>query len=191
MHAASVYPEPGSNSPKETQPCGCVSFRGFDLSHILTEFPATLQLLRCGLRGRDRLRRRSPMMGPADRSVKPDGRPGRAGRLAAAASGRARGPNAPARARRRMVWGLCRPVNCARQGRNRQLGQRPRASLTRAQTLPYCRPAKAGHDLAGNRELTGSRSSSVVHGRTGRPSARAPVMPAGASSTCPAFAGRR
>jgi hypothetical protein len=90
-------------------------FEGSVRSHILTGFPATLQLLRCGLRGRDCLRRRSPMMGPADRSVKPDGRPGRAGRRAAVAPTQARGPSASARARRRMVWGRRRPVNRPRR----------------------------------------------------------------------------
>src|SRR5918912_4245392 len=35
MHAASVDPEPGSNSPNEiAQPCGCDFVRGFDRSHI-------------------------------------------------------------------------------------------------------------------------------------------------------------
>src|SRR6266568_5836374 len=34
MHAASVDPEPGSNSPKVAQPCGCDFVRGFDRSHI-------------------------------------------------------------------------------------------------------------------------------------------------------------
>src|SRR3954447_23770116 len=35
MHAASVDPEPGSNSPKENaQPRGCDFVRGFDRSHI-------------------------------------------------------------------------------------------------------------------------------------------------------------
>src|SRR6476646_7855428 len=36
MHAASVYPEPGSNSPKEARPFGRDLVRGSDRSHILT-----------------------------------------------------------------------------------------------------------------------------------------------------------
>ena len=78
MHAASVYPEPGSNSPKKTRPCGRDFVRRvYPLAHP-SGFPATLHLLRCSLRGRDRLRRRAPMMGPARLSVKRAGGPKRA-----------------------------------------------------------------------------------------------------------------
>jgi len=105
-------------------------FEGSVRSHILTGFPATLQLLRCGLRGHDRLRRRSPMMGPADRSVKPagpfEGDP--------TDSRRARRPSPRDRARRRMVWGHRGPVNRPfgwRIGRpKREPGRRPDAALS-------------------------------------------------------------
>jgi hypothetical protein len=48
MHAASVDPEPGSNSPKERTALRLRLFRGFDRSHIRVFWiSATLQLSRC------------------------------------------------------------------------------------------------------------------------------------------------
>src|SRR6188474_2086825 len=71
MHAASVDPEPGSNSPNVLRRVAtATSIRGFDRSHILVQmFPVTLQLLRCSV-GRDSAWRRPGMMGPAPHGVK-------------------------------------------------------------------------------------------------------------------------
>ena len=57
MHAASVDPEPGSNSPNRLRRVAtATSIRGFDRSHILVQmFPVTLQLLRCSVEARQRV----------------------------------------------------------------------------------------------------------------------------------------
>ena len=71
MHAASVYPEPGSNSPKETRSCGR-DFKSEGLircAHSELEFPTTLQLSRCSAR-HGGPRRRVLMMGLDARRVK-------------------------------------------------------------------------------------------------------------------------
>ena len=49
MHAASVYPEPGSNSPKRTDLAAGIDL-GVRHPLMLTGFPATLHLLRCSVR---------------------------------------------------------------------------------------------------------------------------------------------
>ena len=64
MHAASVDPEPGSNSPNRSRRVATATFiRGFDRSHILVQmFPVTLQLLRCSVEAQTGAWRRTPSM---------------------------------------------------------------------------------------------------------------------------------
>src|SRR5258705_13207836 len=52
MHAASAYPEPGSNSPKMHSLAAATSSEGLTArTSFVTDFPVTLQLLRCSVRG--------------------------------------------------------------------------------------------------------------------------------------------
>src|SRR5262245_47546496 len=77
MHAASVYPEPGSNSPKRHDLAAVFWFRGFDHSHksFTGSVPTTLQLSRCAADGTTAYRHNARMMGPVPRPVKPAGAP--------------------------------------------------------------------------------------------------------------------
>jgi hypothetical protein len=71
MHAASVYPEPGSNSPKKNHNPSAAISGLFDHSHILTgSVPTTLQLSRCRPATDKPSVANAPMMGPGARSVK-------------------------------------------------------------------------------------------------------------------------
>ena len=77
MHAASVYPEPGSNSPKKMHDLAvATSIRGSDHSHILIRISCHSSVVKVQRPGRDSPRRRPPMMGLGGRGVKPDD-PGR------------------------------------------------------------------------------------------------------------------
>src|ERR671931_977499 len=108
MHAASVYPEPGSNSPKEKHSLATVTrFRGSDRSHIRHRFPVTLQLLRCSFRGTPATGAEPRILGPDTDGVKlddplgpgfrtdglaPPGEAARGGILASASAGVKRPP---------------------------------------------------------------------------------------------------
>src|SRR3954454_17409574 len=50
MHAASVYPEPGSNSPRKLDLAIELNLKSLVEARSRAEVPTTLQLLRCGAR---------------------------------------------------------------------------------------------------------------------------------------------
>src|SRR2546421_5766143 len=72
MHAASVDPEPGSNSPKMHSLAAATSSEGLTArTSIIFWISATLQLSRCSpLRSTQGVRRRTRSMGPSMQAVK-------------------------------------------------------------------------------------------------------------------------
>jgi hypothetical protein len=106
MHAASVYPEPGSNSPKRRTALRLrLSSKGLTTRTSFTGFPVTLHLLRCSVSGRTR----APAQSPNDEALPPRCQTSEPGTRGSGPPGRA--------ARLRMVRPPCSPVKRDPSGR--------------------------------------------------------------------------
>src|SRR5262245_53958495 len=76
MHAASVYPEPGSNSPKMHDLTAVTCSEGLTARTSLSRISCHSSIVKVQRPGHDGPRRRAPSMDSAVLTVKPDDLPG-------------------------------------------------------------------------------------------------------------------